>query len=371
MLDVDNAATTLRDWGLIADEDIVRGDLRLVDAGRRNRNFRVIRRDRPSYLVKQPVERDAFVTLGCEAAFYSFCAEEPAAAPARALVPRLAAYRREECVLALGLLEGVQPFGERLVAAGVEAAEALGRGLGRALGVFHRTFRAPGPLEGDPRLAWLGRHEPWVLWVHKPGPEILSRISPGNLQTLQILQGRGELRRNLDPLRKLWRCDTVIHNDIKSDNVLVRPAEGGAWDVWLVDWELVQRGDSAWDLAGALHDLLAAWVRSMPIGSDLRPEQMAQAARIPLKVVKRAARGLWLAYRHASELDDAAAREQLLRSVRYAGARLIQSAYEAGVQATALHNQPVMLLQLSDNVLRDPEGACVELLGIPTGGAPR
>ena len=51
----------------------------------------------------------------------------------------------------------------------------------------------------------------------------------------------------------------MIHNDIKSDNVLIRAGRGrGRVEARIVDWELVQLGDPAWDLAGACRDMLGA-----------------------------------------------------------------------------------------------------------------
>ncbi len=57
-------------------------------------------------------------------------------------------------------------------------------------------------------------------------------------------------------LRGLWRQETLIHGDIKSDNILVGTPldrhEAPEETVWIVDWEFVEIGDPAWDLASAL-----------------------------------------------------------------------------------------------------------------------
>src|SRR6202008_3942124 len=58
----------------------------------------------------------------------------------------------------------------------------------------------------------------------------------------------------LDGMRERWSSETLIHGDFKWSNL----AAGK-----LLDWELAQWGDPAWDLGGAMHaaiveDLLAA-----------------------------------------------------------------------------------------------------------------
>ena len=131
------------------------------------------------------------------------------------------------------------------------------------------------------------------MLVHKPGPEILATLSPANYQTLKILQTQVGLPARLDALRKQWRSVTVIHNDIKSDNILVRvgaePGTDGV-EVRIVDWELVQFGDPAWDLAGSLQDLVIFWAQSMPLSGDHPADGMMEAARYPLGLVQAACR---------------------------------------------------------------------------------
>ena len=76
----------------------------------------------------------------------------------------------------------------------------------------------------------------------------------------------------------MWRDETLIHGDIKSDNILVGPPrdrhEAQEDTVWFVDWEFVQIGDPAWDLASALHDFMIFWTSSMPLEPDLAAEAM-------------------------------------------------------------------------------------------------
>ncbi|AKJ05792.1 phosphotransferase family enzyme [Archangium gephyra] len=371
MLSVDTAVPYLLERGLISAQALIDGDLTITSAARRNRNLRVAGSG-GGYLIKQP-DASAFgaeQTLRAEVAFYSFCEQEPAVAAMRALLPRLKYFDPERSLLALELLENPQPLWTHYASRDVARFPfQTARAVGQALGVFHRTFRLPGPAE-DPRLSWMSRQLPWVMRVHKPGPEMLSTLSPANYQTLRILQTQEQLSQNLDRLRKLWTPVTLIHNDIKSDNVLVLPPrEGpeGAPEVRLVDWELVQVGDPAWDIAGALQDMVLFWVASMPVGAPLTPEQLVASARYPLPVLQQALRALWQGYRVAAGLDAAEASALLARAVPYSAARLIQSAYESAHTSNALPATSVLMLQISANLLNDPRASQVQLYGLVQG----
>ena len=161
----------------------------------------------------------------------------------------------------------------------------------------------------------------------------------------------------------------MIHGDVKFDNVLVKAShEADASEsvrTWIVDWETVQRGDPAWDLAGALQDFLVVWVLSMPLSGVLTSsERIAQAAR-PLADLRPLIAGLWDEYRRTARLELDDADRFLDRAVRYSAARLIQTVYELLFMEEIVAGAPVLLLQVAANLLAEPLRGQVELYGIP------
>jgi hypothetical protein len=61
----------------------------------------------------------------------------------------------------------------------------------------------------------------------------------------------------------------------------------------------------------------------------------------------------------------ATAEQWLLRAVQYAGARLLQTAYELMQTAIQLTGNAVCLLQVSLNFLQRPREAAAHVLGLP------
>jgi Phosphotransferase enzyme family len=388
MLDVDSAAPFLLDAGLVAPALVVDGDLTVRSVVGRNRNLRVEGPRGRGYFIKQPdlLDGDGALGLRREAEFYQFCRGESALAR---LVPGLRYYDPGPPLLVLDLFGDAPPLGQRLGAGGAEDASCeLAREVGAALALVHRTFRDPTggsgpgwllnerltPLSGQPPGSSsspdLGPDGlPAALRLRRPGPELLRTISPAAREVLAIVQNAARLSEQLDRLRALWRPETLIHNDIKSENVLTLPSGPGVGGtperVRLVDWEFIRVGDPAWDVAGALQDVLRVWVESMPLGESVAVEDLTARARYPLPTAQRALRALWQGYRHGSGLAQPEADRLLLRAVTFSAARLIQTAYELAPPARAVPAESVLFLQLGANILSEPEAAQVRLYGIP------
>ncbi len=374
MLDVDNCASFLIERGLIDTDWIVDGTLTIWSVARRNRNLLVRGPGQAGYLVKQPDgPSDAGeITLLAEADFYEFCQQNSRSGDLLHLpadvIPRLADRVVATSVLVIELVRDAGSLDTFLHRAQENDGQvaSLSVAVGRALGMIHRAFRDPA-LAGDPYLARLPRHIPWVLMAHRPSPWLLASLSPANHQTLRILQSQPGLGEQLDQLRARWRPETLIHGDVKFDNILVRPPDGA----WLVDWELVQFGDPAWDLAGILQDFVRFWTASMPLSSSLTAEQMVAQARYPIASLRGAVRAFWNGYRSAALLPASESEALLSRAVAYSAARLVQTAYELSYESQRMSAQSVILLQISANLLTDPGRGQLHLYGIPQEIPPR
>ena len=112
-------------------------------------------------------------------------------------------------------------------------------------------------------------------------------------------------------------------------------------------------------------EYLSFWLLSIPITGVDPPDRFLELARYPLPDIQPAMGRFWQAYAAQMGLDGRAARDALLRSVCYAAARLVQTAFEQGQGAVQLTGNALCFLQVSLNMLQRPEEAAVHLLGIP------
>src|SRR5215475_4720191 len=108
VLTTQNIVHYLLERGLLSRESVVDGDLWIVETTRRNRNYKVIRRQAPGYFVKQVqnVDQQAIASLRCESSCYWLAKNDPAFAALSPLLPGYHDFDAAANVLILDLLDG-------------------------------------------------------------------------------------------------------------------------------------------------------------------------------------------------------------------------------------------------------------------------
>lgn len=338
---------------LIRPDAVVAGDFAVREVLRHNRNFAVARRHEPGLFIKQPLLWDplSVACLGREAACYQL-AQTPGWEGLRSLLPPLVEYDAPSSTLVLGLIpdaESLQDHHARFRRFPAGTARALGSALAACHGVsregaealpretpwvLRRVFPA-GYLDGEPMLAW-----------------VVARIAE-----------QPSFGAALDALANEWRDDALIHGDMKWENCMASGGDGGgaAPELRVVDWELAGLGDSAWDVGSALHSYLSCWVLGLPLAAAASPRALAAANEYPVAAMHPALRAFWRGYVDGRGGVDGGF---LLKAVRFAGARLAQTAWEYGRSQAAVPAYTHLLLQLGMNVLTRPEQAARSLLGL-------
>lgn len=298
----------LRSRRLLPDVSVNR--LTASEVTRRNVNFVVCVDARPVLFVKQLqyATFEVVESLQREAQCYHAAQASAALASVRALMPRCLLFDAEHSVLVLEGLDGVSAADahQRVGVFDPSVATLMGEGLARLHASSAVALRSV-----------LRRRLPSALpWVLQPAAERtpLSRRAA----FLSALEADGALARELAEVRGGWRRDTVIHGDTRPENfMLCRPADQGTAPVLrIVDWELADIGDAAWDCAGVMQHYWAEWVQ---VGSP-------EAAR--WRALRGALEGFWATYAEGRGADPRLDGPSFRRATRLTGARLVQTAYE-------------------------------------------
>lgn len=349
---------------LISEQAIVEGELKVADASRRNLNFQVISARGPCYLLKQGVGPDGIETVGHEAAVYQRLQSSIGELGFDRYLPRFFGYDQKEQILIIEFLRDAQTLREYHDRKG-RFPPTLAAALGTALGTLHRLNWTGGERDGEDRD--LKIEPPWILSIHRPRLGMLQQLSSATIQAIKIIQRFPEFCELLDDLRREWIHATPIHFDFKWDNCLIvaHRSRNRKIDLRIVDWELAGVGDPCWDVGSVFNDCLSHWLGSIPITGETPPERFIELARYPLSKMHPAIRSFWQSYAQRMELDAANSSDWLLRSVKFAAARLVQTVYEGLYHSNKLTGNAVCSLQLSLNILKRPQEATVQLLGIP------
>jgi aminoglycoside phosphotransferase (APT) family kinase protein len=337
--------------GYLAPADVVDRAIHVVDASRRNTSVMVIRENGTGYVVKRG-DRGEFDAVAHEARVYELLASAPTGD--RPPIPRLAGWDTDERVLVVDVEPGARSL--RAFHAETKSFPAhIASATGDALARLHRL---------DEHLVHdAARVEvPRVLSIHRLSPDDYSNLSRACLDLVGIVQQSTVLGGGLDALRAGWQATAFIHGDLKWGNCVVFPADGDdhVSELHVVDWETAGFGDPCWDTGSVFGEYLTAWVTAMPVIDG------APSARdgMPLERIQPATRAFWSAYLRASGMTADSAVESLLRSARYAAARLVQTAVEQAQGMAGLDGRAIVLLQLAENMMSQPERAVSMLLGI-------
>lgn len=362
-------ADTLLQHGLLTEQALAEGDVMVAVSKSRHQLFSVLSRRSDSYFVKraEAVEMDAFETLGREALLYQMIATEPELTPLAGFIPRFVKYDRGSNIFVLGYLDkaiNLQRFA--LTQAGM--IEPVIARLGAAVAAMHRIRprHRKDPASGKPLFPCKPQ---WILQAHATMSPNHQMLTNGNRQLLDILRGPMGLAAELDRLHREWKTDTFIHTDLKLENCLIceTPGEPAAPKLYLIDWEMADYGDAAWDVASIFQSLLLLWIESIPSGSGRPLEEVSAQAKVPIGQVQATIRAFWHSYADAMELKPAPRDRALHRATRFLGARLVQRAYERMARSSNIDAHSFLILQVATNVMKNTENAIVELLGIGGG----
>ena len=348
-----NLAHCLISNGLVTAQSIVEGDFTVVEAGRRNRNFKVLRKRAPGLFVKQikTSEQQATFTLRKEAEFYQRVQMNPAFAPIAAMIPAMLRFEPARHAVFLRLTPDAESLFEYQLRTNDFGSENAGK-LGNALAILH----AFGPaLAQDPSLrSTLPGQLPWAMTLDQQGSSVFQNLGPIGTQIATLLQGFPTLAPQLCALRHEWQFETVIHGDMKWENCLLYPEADGQHGLQIVDWELVDVGDGAWDVATIFKEYLVLTI----ITAD-------SPQRKTLDDLRPSMREFWKSYAGGRRFTAEQAARFRERAVRFTAARMLVAVAEYLYGTPQAIVAGTAMLQTAASILASPQTASMQMLGHP------
>jgi hypothetical protein len=360
---VRNLVHFLEQGGLVDRRSVVNGGLAVSMSRSRNRFLLVKQRSGASYFVKQAMESEAMTreTVAREAEIYRGAFADDRLQPLRDLLPTFRLYDAAQGILITDLVPEAQNLANFHAKLG-RCPPDMARRVGEAIASYHRIRFVP----GAPQAALFPQKPPWILLLHaEPDLQGLRRSAAAS-QLLDVLLNAPGLDERLAQLRESWTRDTLIHTDMRWENVLLSPRHAPAPQqrLHVVDWELADIGDAAWDVAGLMQAYLVFWIGSMPLEAGAGSDELMAGAKYQLADIQPALGAFWEGYIGASNIYRGAPAAFLDRCVRMMGARMLVTAFEMCAYAPAMQGHALVLVQTGLNVLERPGDAVRDLLGI-------
>jgi aminoglycoside phosphotransferase (APT) family kinase protein len=366
MIHIPDIVAYLSASGLLDGAAVIGGALDVSALTGRNLNL-IVRQGASALLLKQPVWLDDNVNaIRAEMDFYTKILPR-LPLDVRAQVPNLVRADRSADVIVIAFIDRAVPLAQ-LFATGMNDARAMQaiHQLGRFLGAVH-NLDLQDQAEGDDSLKDLSREPPWAFRVHRPTPKEFALISPGAYECIKHIQQNDRLCAVLDEGCRTWSPRTLIHGDIRSENVLsVQPgaADGNPpSSICVVDWELVQIGDPAWDIAGFVQILLQHWLSLWTPGTPMAAFDDAAIRSSPFMIGLRNTVRVFLRAYHETNPVPVGLWD---RASALIVPRLLQGAVECAHSQTAGPPLSGLILELSDRIARDPAWVSETISVAPT-----
>lgn len=327
----------------------------------RNRNFAVAQPESGSgFFIKQlaVMAAESVVMMQREATVYWLAENDPDFEPLRTLLPPFVLFEGNLKVIVLGLMPGAQNLMHYQDSAGTFPRVA-GQHLGQALAIIHRQTGLK--MRSNPPRQAFPIEPPGIFTAHRNGP-LIRWLGPGQMRLIDLVRAHPRLPDCLDRIASSWRFDSFVHGDIKFENCVVSPSNGGLL-IKLVDWELADFGDPAWDVGCLLQAYIYACIRSSLAHRTIDLQHRLEGSGVQVEPMRCAIKSFWQCYCLAVGFEAVSRSTFLERAIQCASARMIQMALEVMHGQDEPPTMALSLLSASQEVMERPFEAGL-LLGI-------
>ena len=342
--------------GLLSKDCVFRGDLSIQVASRRNKNF-IVKTQTEGLFVKQgDSTQHGDLTVAAEASLYQLCEALPSLATVKSDLPRAIHFDPQKTILILEFLTNATNSNAVFTSLSSQHLVQFGQSLGRTLARIHEVS-----IVGYDDSAFLRTRYPWIFTLNAPASEVLDILSPASQSVLKIAQESSIIRDRIYELATAWAAICLVHGDLKFEHVLLSKRPNLPPKPYIIDWEMVQLGDPAWDVAGILQDVIALWLAPFDddiLAGDVFVNSISERLR-SLHPFTSSFFNSYILARSCTHRTDF-----LHRTTLYAGLRLIQLAFEVSQHVQVTSTRAIVFMQVAENVLANPELARSELFSL-------
>jgi len=347
-INIDNIASYMIDKGLMKTKSIVDGDLIVSDLSRKNLNFTIVCENSTSYFLKQPYVTDEYSieTINRESKFYSKVFSSIIFSKIQEITPRFIKFDSKNNVLITKFITNYQKNNEKEILFGKQMS-ALGKNLGR----FH-SLTSQKMIHSE--FNFLPKSFPPTILISRPRPELFSLMGLGSLQFLKDIQQNEILFKFLVDLEKIWRIETIIHGDLKFDNMIFATSETKKGsELKLLDWELVQIGDPAWDIGTILFNFLYSHLFGEGFLKKFKMKENLEQIKSLIQTIGLDFKVLWNAYQKEMKQTKLIDETFLERAIKYATAKLIQSSFDSLQEEVESSDRELINIKISETLIKN------------------
>jgi thiamine kinase-like enzyme len=358
----------LLDKNLLDMESVMQGEYTVRNNDSRNCNLQVNKEyNKSNYFVKQirATEAEKIDTLRTEAACYMLTHKKGSTIALKEFLPKFYLFDRRNHILITEQIKDVINLHEYYFTH-FNFINTIPEKLANILASLHKpeVIQSIQQQPEEDKIKFRNI-KPWVFSIaERPVEYWASQAPSAEQQAMLLILKNPDFCRLLNAVNSLWQPNALVHHDVKFTNFLVPlHAENQAIEsVKLIDWELADYGDAAWDIACMVQSYLHVWASTDIPDQELQAQGSIQ--KVSLTQVQLCIQQFWKQYVVQAHIPLPQQYTLLLKVVNFTALKLIHTCFEATPYMQTLQPNAVKLLQIAYNILKSPENASVHLLGI-------
>ncbi len=349
-LTIKNISAFLMEKGLLKAQSVVDGDYMVTQTQNRNAIFKIHLRNAKSLFVKQLVSFDQQNTyfLQKDATCLWLIKNEEAYRELAQYVPEYYGYDPEKQVLIVEYLPEAKNL-EEVYQLNKQLSPEVLEQVAKILASYH--FPLEDRTSTNRAVQFFMRQLPWTFQFAAAPLESNPQMY-GNNPVVQYLGQQTEFRQLMKETIEDYQFTSLIHGDIKNVNFILGD-QNKAETLKLIDWEISDIGDPLWDAAGLVQSLLTSRVL---MHTPTTPYQgTTTISQEEMQKTLEEIRIFWEAYAKLRKFSEADSKASLSKTLRFAGMRLIQTAFEHNNTQAQLQPNVIKILQISHSLLQTPD----------------